>query len=577
MRISRTVVAAFALMMLGANAQAQSETGARSRSADPNVQNNAPGSIVKGRALYDDTGQPASRQRVQLVGVEMLTNRRGPNSIPTTMTDANGEFIFNRVANGEYYVVARAADEHVPSAEAAPFPQQSGDPSADAARLEQYQRDFPRITVNGASPVDINLRVKNQHFAAISGRILDANGEAVAGANVHAMKTGAESFGLSATSDDNGAYKFKGLPIGEYVISANPPASKKPAREGPPDVQGVLGSTYFPSTIDPRASPPVVVSPDLELGDINITLIPRSLHNVSGIVRAEGDGHPVAGATVRLNRKDEDDRSGGNGESPIEAAMKTYLYTTDAQGHWLFSGLPDGVYTLSVRPTGLLNAKVERFVEKREELTLAGADVENFAIEVSLGGRVSGHVTVERGQASAPNISIAIGSAITQVQANGDFNATGVPEGEFPLGVMIRPPNVFYPKLIEVNGVDLLREKLKTSANEEIKDVHVVVAPASILTGRVLSASAKTPLSRVEIMLIPADPSKGPAFARPNGSTNGQGNFLLSGAPGEYFVILWNRGEPLPPHDVESIKNLSPNAMRVTLGPGERKSIELIK
>jgi hypothetical protein len=118
---------------------------------------------------------------------------------------------------------------------------------------------------------------------------------------------------------------------------------------------------------------------------------------------------------------------------------------------------------------------------------------------------------------------------------------------------------------------------LKTRAGAEIKDVRVVIAPASILTGRVLSASGRTPLSRVSVMLIPADPSTAPAFARPYGSTNEQGTFLVSGAPGEYFLVLWGRGEPLPPHDVDSIKKLSPNAMRVTLGPGERKSMDLVK
>ena len=85
-------------------------------------------------------------------------------------------------------------------------------------------------------------------------------------------------------------------------------------------------------------------------------------------------------------------------------------------------------------------------------------------------------------------------------------------------------------------------------------------------------------MSRVMVMLIPADPSTGPAFQRPNGGTNEQGAFIVSGAPGEYFLVLWRLGEqPLPPTDADSIKKLSPNAMRVTLGPGERKSMDLVK
>jgi hypothetical protein len=332
----------------------------------------------------------------------------------------------------------------------------------------------------------------------------------------------------------------------------------------------VLGNTYFPSTIDRQLSPPVAVSPDREASDINITLVERSLRSVAGTVRDESDGHPIAGATVRLNKKDGD-------QVGIEAAMASYFSTTDAQGRWFLNNLPDGLYTIDVRPTAVVGAKLERFVNKRQDLTVAGTDVENLAIEVSRGGRVSGHVTVEKGNDPAPDISIGIGSAITQVEANGEFIATGVPEGEFPLSVMIRPQNVFYAKSIQVNGTDLLREKLKTSTGGEIKDVRLVIAPASILTGRVLPASGRTPLSLVSVMLIPADPATGPAFSRPNGSTNEQGTYLVSGAPGEYFVVFWGRGEPLPPHDAESIKKLSSNAMRVTLAPGERKSIDLVK
>ena len=456
MRLSALVVAFVALVWVGANANAQSETSGTPRVTDKSIKVPSSGPVVKGRALYEDTGQPASRMRVQLVAVEMLANRRGPNRIPTTMTNANGEFIFLHAVAGEYYVVTHPADEHVPSAEGAPFPLQNGDPVADAARLDQYKKDFPKITINAENPVEINLRVKNPHFGSIEGRVASANGGVVANSQVHAMKTGERGFGARTITDENGAYRFRGLPAGEYLVSAGPP-QKTPVAEGSKTITGVLGSTYFPSTIDSRMSPPVVVTPDREVSDINITLAERSLHTVAGTVRDDGDGHPIAGATVRLDKKDEN-------QTGIEAAMSTYFSTTDEQGRWLLNNLPDGVYAIDVRPSGLLSSKSERFVNKKQDLTIAGEDVENLSIEVSSGVRVSGQVTVEQGSGPAPDISIGIGSAITRVETNGEFIATGVPEGEFPLSVMIRPQNVFYAKSIQVNGVDLLREKLKTDA-----------------------------------------------------------------------------------------------------------------
>ena len=555
------MIAGAFLMLVGAIASAQS-------APDKSIQNRLGESIVKGRAVYEDTDQPATRQRVQLIAIELLVNPRGPVRIPTTITDAKGEFIFHNPGAGEYYVVARPIDAHVPSAESSPFLLPTGDAAADAARLERYKKDFPRVTVNGNNPVEINLRVKNPHFGSISGRIIGVDGTPAARAQVHLLKTGEKGFGYSPIADENGAYHVRGLPAGEYILSAAP-GVKDPAPDGPRSVQGVLGNTYFPSTLDPNLSPPVTVSPDGELSEVNITLVPVSLHNVAGTVNAESDGHPIVGATVRLSPKD-------GKQAGLESALANYFSTTDAQGRWVLNNVPDGIYGIDVRPTGVVGAMVERFVNKNQDLTVAGNNVENLAIQVSMGGRVSGHVTIEQGKEPGPDISVWIGSAISRVEANGDFTVTGVPEGEFPLSVIIRPPNVFYARSIQLNGTDLLRERLKTTAGAEIKDVRVVIAQASILTGRVLSAKGGAPLSRVSVTLIPADPSTGPAFTRPNGLSNEQGTFIVSGAPGEYFLVLWGLGEPLAPHDAESLRK-SPNARRITLGPGERKSIDLVK
>jgi len=581
MRISRRALAALALILWAANTNAQTETAAKPGANNQASRENARGAIVKGVVSYEDTGQPAPRVRVQLIAVDSLADRRGPQNVPTTLTGARGEFIFVRPGAGEYYVVAQPADDRVSGAANSPFPRQTGDPSADAASLEQYKRDFPRITVSGEGPIEINVRLKNPHFGTISGTVINADGTAAGGATVHLMKTGEAGFGGSVITDEKGAYKFRGLPSGEYLVSADPPRKRTGSDapqsvEGPRSVEGLLGTTYFPSTIERRESPPLMVLPDGDLADINITLLPLNLHNVTGIVQAEGDGHPIAGAVVRLNKKNADQTPASEDSSGVEAAMSNYFSTTDAQGRWSLSNLPNGEYTISVRPTGIVGAKLERFVEKRQDLTIAGSDVENLAIEVSQGGRVSGHVTIEKVSARAPDISIGVGGAITRVEASGAFTLTGAPDGEFPLSVIIRPPNAFYAKSIEVNGRDLLREKLQTKSGTEIKDVRIVIAPASVLTGRVLSASGRTPLSRIQVMLVPVDPSTGPAFARANASTNEQGSFTLGGAPGEYFVVIWGRGEPVPSHDAESIKKL-PDAVRVTLGPGERKSIELIK
>jgi hypothetical protein len=127
------------------------------------------------------------------------------------------------------------------------------------------------------------------------------------------------------------------------------------------------------------------------VSNINITLAERSLHTVAGSIRDDGDGHPIAGATVHLLSKKDENRIG------IEAAMSNYFSTTDARGRWLLNNLPDGVYAIDVRPSGLLSSKAERFVNKKQDLTIAGADIEKLTIGVPVASAFPGKSPSNRG------------------------------------------------------------------------------------------------------------------------------------------------------------------------------------
>src|SRR5688500_9112815 len=59
--------------------------------------------MVTGRVVYEDTGQPATRHRVQLILATALLNARRLR-IPTAMTDERGEFTLRAVNAGDYYV-----------------------------------------------------------------------------------------------------------------------------------------------------------------------------------------------------------------------------------------------------------------------------------------------------------------------------------------------------------------------------------------------------------------------------------------------------------------------------------------
>ena len=82
----------------------------------------APGnSLVSGRAVYEDTGLPATRYRIQLIASELLSGPHARFRIPTQITNDDGVFNFHGIAAGEYYVFTQPIDEHKPSAQVFPF------------------------------------------------------------------------------------------------------------------------------------------------------------------------------------------------------------------------------------------------------------------------------------------------------------------------------------------------------------------------------------------------------------------------------------------------------------------------
>ena len=572
----------FVFVVLSAHATAQdNQTQVKRDSSQAPVAQ----SIVKGRAVYEDTGQPAQRERIQLVAPELLTAHRG--RIPTAITDENGEFSFHGIGAGEYYIVARPIDEHVGSAVAAPLPMQTGDPVRDAAIISEYKQENIKITVDGVNTIRIDLRVRNPHFGTISGRIVNDDGKPAVGSQVNLTpRTGsvATNTGAYALTDEEGSYRFKGLAAGEYTVSANPP-SKMPDSGQPRNwLEGSLGATYFPSTVDAGSSPAINVYADRETSDINITLAPRKLHSIAGIVRMPGDGRPVSGARVRLFKKD--DPVQAKSVAVSEALMSNYFSTTDKEGRWSVHNLPDGSYFLHITP-GLnvpeRDANV-KFVEKGKEVTIAGSDLADVLIEVSKGATISGTIVVE---GNRPIFSVSLNAfkpgrgfessqtASVSLRPDGqiaNFLITEVPEGEIQLGAMVRP-NSFYIKSIEANGVNLLRDMLTIADGAEVKDVRIVVSPdVAKLSGRVVSANGEKPLAGVSVMLIPSASDKRWAQAgQLTGVTDSEGNFSVTPPPGEYRIDLRQLR-----HDPPSIsKPLLENSTRVTLQPGELKSIEI--
>lgn len=536
--------------------------------------------MVTGRVVYEDTGQPATRHRVQLIVSTALFNARNGLRIPTAITDERGEFTLRAVSAGEYYVYSDPVDKRGHS-RLEQVLSRSGDDDADAANLAQFKKINPRITVDGQRNVEVNLRVPNPHFGSISGIVFDAMHQPAPRATVHVMSKGDDFSGLSLRTDDQGRYKVRGLPKGEYTVSASPPAKERGDGEKSIGYQGSPGATYFPSTSLLKNSPPVVVLPDVDTANVDITLIARALRSLAGTVRIRGDNRPVTNARLRLSPRQITDPASDTSKAALaENPMSIYSSATDKSGRWSISNVPDGSYLLSVEPKQG-EPVTSRFVQIEQDLTVNGSDIEDLLIEVSEGARLSGSVILESSGAQPQHISVNAlayqphAFSSVEVDETGKFALTGAPAGEIEVGAIAYPQDKFYVKSIEANGLDLLRNKITLAENNEIKDVRIVIsANIGVITGRVLTGDK--PVAGANVMLRRTGDDKlrllGGNLAT---VTNDRGVFTLSAAPGNYLVVAWRTVDGPMALETAMSKAIKEQGTGLSLSPNDRKQIDI--
>jgi hypothetical protein len=538
-------------------------------------------STVRGRVVYDDNDRPLRRV---IVVIYDPGGKVGGRDRKLTSTDGNGEFVFKNVGAGKYYVTVESPGIVQP---------RSFDSEEDLSGV-------PTVSVNGMNSAEVKVRARRG--GVVTGKVTYADGEPVINAWVRILrkKEGqlipfyvAGECRNGAQTDERGVYRISGLPSGEYVVGAG----ERKMREykfGEDDVgfsSAMLAATYYEGATTARSATPIKVDAGSETNDVNITLVDRSTHKISGTVVTRSNGDPVRQAQIIFRPKE-----GLNGEpTPPEHQM----VSPDAQGQWSFDEVMDGNYTITVAPiiedegsgvgAGELNGHRQTppvFLMKRRDVTVAGFDVTGLVIEVSGGGRVSGTVIVEGGKPLPPKVIVFPESvnggraqpAFARVRPDGTFTLDAAPTDGVWLSAISEAGNKYYTKSVTANGVDLLREPLLVKEGGEVKDVRILIAPdVATLTGRVLVAEGGAPLRGASLLLVPAEPDKQRnRRARLYGFTNVEGGFTITGAPGEYIALVLRPGsEPYSLSD-ETIRARAEGAPRVTLQPNERKNMDLI-
>jgi Carboxypeptidase regulatory-like domain len=435
---------------------------------------------VEGTITNSLTGAPIVGAEVQIAGLRHAAYQ--------TNTDGRGSFRFEKVDEGDYFVVVT----------------QSG---------FQFGPSANRLLRATAGPDPARFDAKLIPLATVSGKVVDGSDQPVPGAEVELFQGSLPKH--PGRTDAEGSYSLANIPSGSYVLRAIPTDGLKP----PAAIDGErLGwiRTWYPDSTDQKTAAKIVVQAGVALAGINVKLRAVPVHLLRGTV-VDLSGAPAAQIPVTF----ED----GTGKESLSAV-------SSADGSFEIRDLHDGDWRLTAE-------KSETATKLRAStmVTVAGKDVDRVELRLAAPFQVPIHVT------APPSLKIPAavvfmpeegGAAIPQ--GHTDVDGNGVIEGVYPGRYQIRT----FPLQV---GVYLDSVRL---GDREVRGQSVELSPGSVAVNIIYKADGGmvrgkvdncTPATRIAV--IPEDSTmQGLEYTQEPARCTEDGHFEIRGLrPGRYYAV----------------------------------------
>jgi hypothetical protein len=325
--------------------------------------------VMRGYVIAADTGSPLRRALVR------VTSSDGRGGGMTT-TDADGRFEVKELVAGRYSVMAsKAGYVAMQYGQRRPDSQGTMLEILDGQLVEKIALALPRGGV-------------------IVGRILDEFGEAIAGAQVNALRSRFMNGGRrlvpsgAAQTDDLGAFRIFGLAPGEYFVAGSLRSQSMMMMPGAVSTGSVEGyaPTYFPGTPNAGEAQRVIVKVGAETTSVSFSLAATRLVRVSGRV-VSSTGEPQVQGFLMANLVD---------RNTVMAMTGFNNAMTRADGTFQMNGLSPGTYNIVARPRGMPGPDSE-FGQAR--VTVGSDDVDNVLIVTGRGAIARGTVSTDENTA----------------------------------------------------------------------------------------------------------------------------------------------------------------------------------
>ncbi len=476
----------------------------------------------------------------------------------TTVSDANGDFVFEDVDPGRYSL----------SAEHAAYLRSN---NAAGSAGGQINVGVGEIVTAG--------RVALTAQGVISGRVTDEGGDPLPGAvQVQVSRwrwdpqTGVRTLTQSkqTTADDQGNFRLSGLAAGNYFLSAyggrtTAAFDDRTAMHG----SEAYTTTYYPGASAPDAATPITVAAGSEIANMNLSLRKVRVSRIRGTARDISSGEMANQIALHLVPQ---------GAYPVSPATNDAVAVVQ-NGAFEFPRVMAGNYTI-VAPD---NAGSAHLVG-RYDVAVAQADIGGILLPLGPGAAVEGRFKMDSGEAAPAGLVFSLRSADgagLNLASKSDATdaaarASGIPPGRYWVDIRggARGDSM-YVKSIHFGEADATLKPVDIGSGAQ-PALEVLISPnAGTVSGTVRNDKGDA-VAAFQVVLAPASRELGGVQRLVKSVAASQGTFRFSGvAPGDYLVLGLEAGDAGALRDPAFREALADRGTKVTVQEGSMLTIDV--
>jgi hypothetical protein len=421
------------------------------------------------------------------------------------------------------------------------------------------------LTKPGETESDITIKLIKT--GALSGRVLDADGEPVTGASVQILSVQARA-SWYATTDDRGAYRAYGIKPGKYRIAASDSHERSPTvKKMVPASEEPYATTYYPSALDKRRAAVVGVDAGADLEGFEIHLLRTKGVRVRGRVSGPGGASPGAFVAVLLR------------PTQVPGQDRDVL-SRDSKGEFEITQVPPGSYVISaLAPIQDQKLSASRIIEVED------TDLDGVQLALASPQKIIGRVLIPENRKMPEGLVGVLASrqeddrlgsgAMAEVDAKGGFTFAEVQAGDYDVVVgTTGTGDDLYISAIRVGDQDVLAEGLHVDGSQGA--LEIVLKP----NGGTVQCSVKNaegqPVPDAHVRLLPDPPRRGQMALHAECEADASGKCTLLGvAPGAYHGFAFTSEPQIDFRRPEATKDFEDAGKAVKVAESDTQQLAL--